>query len=896
MTTVDTIRRRVQGLGVERAGGVVPHRAGSRADERPSEVIDRASELGFLFNGRPIVGFAGDTIASAIAATGIRTFSRSRRRQVRLGLSTVDRWDAGARLQVDEEPNVPTAVRLARDGLNVRTQHVWPDVDHDVKALARRVDRVLGLGAGDPSSPLGTRLRPLYHRLVRRVDIGGRLSDASTRSDAGGRTTARGATPWFDRRDPMAAVVEHVHPDIVVIGGGPAGLAAAQAAVGAGASVTVLEAETGLGGTHRWLPDAGDNGSLRTLIGDVTAGADVRLGHTVVEALPDGTVLALADGFGGDRLLVVHAAFVIVATGAVERRLPFAGDDLPGVLLSSGAARLANLWSVRPGTRALLVTDGAAVPRLEAVERDLRAVGTDVVDVVTMGAGGGQLRARGDVELEEVILPDGRRVEVDTLVTAFGATIDPGPPVALGCDVSLETSSGGLLVAATPPNVRVLGALAGLADLDVVLAHARTTGRQAAQDIARRQPRSRVRPPVPPARVPGSVPVVRRPVRGLIDPSDDRTVEELDGFAATLAHASSLLLGAAAAPGADVRTRVALASLAASSPVSEPLAERILSCPGPVAGPQLRTLASIGQPPVRRSPLLDDHVRAGARVVRAGSDWLEIGDFGDLAGEAVAATSTVILRDRSTGGLFELVGSDATATLQRVIACDAGHRPVVPVPPHPPHAPLAPLADLGVGRSRVFRIGGTDVEIARVDVNRWLLATAPEDADAVRYALLAVLQIDDRTLRAHLVPVADQWFRVSITGPRTVAVAGSIDATAPDPAAGPGDGSGWWADWVLPGTQIRGRVWWRSSVDHPIELHVPAGHAAELWRVAYDAVRAVGGRAAGVLADPTLRGLVLTASTPATPAFAVPTSEAPALAPVAPPLPGTGAPAAEGSR
>ncbi len=840
------------------AGGSVSGRAAAR----PGEVIDRSIELGFLFNGRPIVGYAGDTIASAIAASGVRTFSRSRRRHVRLGLSTVDRWDPGARLQVDDEPNVAAAVRAATNGVHVRTQHVWPDLDHDLKALAQRADRVLGLGAGDPSTPLGARLRPLYRRLVRRVDIGGRLP-GDTVLGAGRRasTVPGGTSSAFERLAAPIAAVEHLHPDIVVIGGGPAGLAAAAAALHAGASVTVVEAEPRLGGSRRWLADASAERQeeVDRLAGVVASGADVRLGHTVIECQPDATIIALADGPGGDRLVVVHPSFVIVATGSVERRLPFDGDHLPGVLLSSGAARLANLWSVRPGRRALVVTDGATPDRDAAIARTLRAVGTDVVDVVTIGSGAGHLRALGDPELSEVVLPDGTRLEIDTLVTSFGATIDPDPPVGLGCDVALE-HSGGLLVAATPPNVRVVGALAGLDDPTVVLEHAHATGRRAAEDVARRQPRSRVRPPAPPARVPGSVPVVRRPVRGLIDAAEDRSVEELDGFSVSPAQASWLLLGAASAPGADVRTRAALAALAVASPVSEPLAEAILTCPGPMAGPQLRTLAAAGRPALRRSPMLEEHVRMGARVVRSG-DWLEVAHFGDLGAEIAAETRTAVLRDVSASALLEFAGPDAARTLHRLLEPVEMAGEVTGEAGNPFEGAVEGQIVTGVALR-----GSTDgapvvADVVLVGPDRFQLTTGAAEADRLRFMLLGVLEIDDRTLRARVTVVADAWFRIAITGPARDEIARRLGATAEAPPeataeATPGvspevppDGGGTRRPWRLAESGVEGWAWVRRDLAAPLELHVPAGHADVLWRAAHDVVREVGGRATGALAS-----------------------------------------------
>src|SRR5690606_15867640 len=124
---------------------------------------------------------------------------------------------------------------------------------------------------------------------------------------------------------------------------------------------------------------------------------------------------------GGDELLVCRAGFVVLALGAVERTLTFTGNDLPGVMLATGARRLTRLWSVRPGDRALVL---AANDHGERVATDLAAAGTEVLEVLDARRGATVRRAVGSAELEQVVLGDGTSMDVDTLVTAPGWTID----------------------------------------------------------------------------------------------------------------------------------------------------------------------------------------------------------------------------------------------------------------------------------------------------------------------------------------------------------------------------------------------------------------------------------------------------------------------------------------
>ncbi len=105
----------------------------SRLPARPGEVIDRSQPITFTWNGKPATGFAGDTIASAIAAAGNRIMSRSMKYHRPRGLLTADYWDPNAFVQVDDEPNVRSAHRLLESGITVSPQNVWPSLDIDVK-------------------------------------------------------------------------------------------------------------------------------------------------------------------------------------------------------------------------------------------------------------------------------------------------------------------------------------------------------------------------------------------------------------------------------------------------------------------------------------------------------------------------------------------------------------------------------------------------------------------------------------------------------------------------------------------------------------------------------------------------------------------------------------------
>ena len=117
-----------------------------RLPPQPGEVINRGEPLEFTWNGRSCQGYAGDTIASALAAAGERVFSRSMKYHRPRGLLTASFHDPGCIVQVGDEPNVRGAHRLAADGMVVTSQNTWPSLRLDAKAVNRLAGRFLTAG------------------------------------------------------------------------------------------------------------------------------------------------------------------------------------------------------------------------------------------------------------------------------------------------------------------------------------------------------------------------------------------------------------------------------------------------------------------------------------------------------------------------------------------------------------------------------------------------------------------------------------------------------------------------------------------------------------------------------------------------------------------------------
>ncbi|MBA2530414.1 MAG: (2Fe-2S)-binding protein, partial [Euzebyales bacterium] len=185
-----------------------------RLDPQPGEVIDRERPLEFTWNGRPYRAFEGDTIVSALAASGERIFSRSFKYHRPRGLLCASFLDPGCMVQVGDEPNVRGAHRRVEPGMAVQAQNVWPSLRYDVKSVNQLVGRFLTAGFYYKTFIKPRRLWPAYQRVLRRFAAGGVVANGSH-----GPPPATGS---FDKR--------YTHPDVVVAGGGPAGMASAVAA------------------------------------------------------------------------------------------------------------------------------------------------------------------------------------------------------------------------------------------------------------------------------------------------------------------------------------------------------------------------------------------------------------------------------------------------------------------------------------------------------------------------------------------------------------------------------------------------------------------------------------------------------------------------------------------
>ena len=441
-----------------------------RLGPQPGEVIDRAAGLTFIWNGKQFSGYAGDTIISALAAAGERVFSRSMKYHRPRGLLTAGFHDPGCMVQVGDEPNVRGAHRLVTDAMVVSSQNTWPSLRFDVKGANRFAGQFLTAGFYYKTFMKPQRLWPAYEGVLRRFVNGGSVSPD---------------TPH------ILPEKRYAHPDVLIAGGGPAGMTAAVAAARAGASVLLVEEEHRLGGHLRWGGEA-DLAALADLAGQVAAEPGIEvLTDSVVLGRYDGNWIAVLErspagpmpGAAAERLIKVRAKSLVVAPGLIERPYVIEGNDLPGVMVSTAVRRLINLYAVRPGERAVVLTANAEG---DAAVADLKRAGVEVARVEDARLGGDVIAVKGRGGVHAVTVADGTTIGCDLLVTAVGWTAPTSLLNMAGNRPVYDPRSARYFpdLAQLPADVLVTGGIAGDGSLEELTGHGTATGAEAARRAA----------------------------------------------------------------------------------------------------------------------------------------------------------------------------------------------------------------------------------------------------------------------------------------------------------------------------------------------------------------------------------------------------------------------------
>jgi sarcosine oxidase, subunit alpha len=801
-----------------------------RLGSQPGEVIDRDLPLWFSWNGRRYSAYSGDTIASALAAAGERVFSRSLKYHRPRGLLTADAHDPGCLVQVDDEPNVPGSHRRVAEGTAVTAQGVWPSLRYDLKSINRLAGPALSAGFYYKTFIRPRRLWPLYERVLRRFSPGGTVPSVPPP----GR---------YDHR--------YTHPDVLVAGGGPAGMAAALAAAAAGARVMLVDDQSALGGHLRWGgPD--ELAALAELRDAVTAaeGVEVLTDSVVTGRYEGGLVAVVQQAPPGtdvtERLVKARPAQLVVAPGLIERPYVVAGNDLPGVMLSTAVRRLINLYAVRPGQRAVVFT---ANDEGVAAAADLERAGVDVRRVVDARAGGGIVRIRGRSGVRAVECTDGSVVPCDLAVLAVGWTAPVGLATMAGGRTEYVPAAARFVPAELPGGVLAAGGLVGDGTLDQLVAHGHSVGAEAT-----RRASSASRPMIMNAR-PGHssftvhdhgelgpaphLELFEGPTSGMVDFTEDVSAGDLRAAVAEGYDSIELVKRYTTVTMGPTQGKLeavnAIAVVAAATGRS--IAETGTTTARPPYTPvSLGALAGRIHQPVRRSPMHGWHEAHGAVPLVTGA-WIRPDHYGDPAAEVLAVRRSVGIIDVTPLGKFQLRGPDVPDLLELLY--------------------VNTWRKLAVGQVR-YGVMCTDDGVVfddgvtgRLGDERYLLTATSSGATAVGEWLENWLQTEHPDWRVHVVPVTDAYASINVAGPRSRELLGRLVADID------------LANEAFPYMRVRtgtvagvpGCIVWRIGFTGELsyEVHVPSGNGLAVWTALLDAGADLGIRPFGVEAQRILR-------------------------------------------
>jgi sarcosine oxidase subunit alpha len=808
------------------------------------EVINRGEPLEFTWNGRPFPGYAGDTIISALAAAGERVFSRSMKYHRPRGLLTASFHDPGCMVQVGDEPNVRGAHRLAADGMVVTSQNTWPSLRLDAKSVNGLAGRFLTAGFYYKTFMRPRFAWPAYESVLRRFVNGGTVSPDTAHTRPGKR---------------------HAHPDVVIAGGGPAGMAAAISAAEAGASVLLVEEEHGLGGHLRWGGEA-DLAALAELAGRVAAEPGVEvLTDAVVIGRYDGNAVAVLErrhgGAEAERLIRARAKTLVVAPGLIERPYVFAGNDLPGVMLSTAVRRLINLHAVRPGQRAVVLT---ANPDGDAAVADLKRAGVEVARVEDARLGGDVTAAVGRTGVRAVQVADGTRIDCDLLVTAVGWTAPTSLLNASGDRPVYNPRAARFFpdVSRLPGDVLVTGGIAGDGSLEELTHHAAVVGAEAARRAGRiaaariaATPTRRPAPPLPPepgagispaaAVVPPDLPVEAHMelfigrTNGFVDFSEDVSAKDLRAAVAEgydSAELAKRFTTATMGPLQGKLETVNTVAVVAAATGDSIAGTGTTTWRPPYVPVTLGALAGRAFEPVRYSPMQPWHEAHGAVPLVAGA-WIRPDRYTDPAAEARNVREHVGIIDVTPIGKLDLRGPDVPALLNLLY--------------------VNKWSKLGIGRVRYGVMCADDGVVlddgvtGRLADEHYLMSTTSSGAATVWEWVENWLQTEHPDWRVHVTPVTTAYASMNVAGPQARRLIERVTRGV--------DLSNEAFPYMHVRTgQIAGVddcVLWRIGFTGELsyELHVPAGYGLHVWETLLDRGADLGIGAFGVEAQRILR-------------------------------------------
>ncbi len=661
-----------------------------RLSEPKGMYIDRSKSVSFQFDGKIYQGFQGDTIASALAANGVRLLSRSFKYHRPRGIFTMIGRDANSLVQVEDEPNARADIYPIQNGLVAQAQNVFGNLENDWGRFIELVDRFLPVG--------------FYYKAFYKPKGVWKYWDTVIRNLAGlGRVNV-------DAK-PYASDKAYRFYDVAVIGGGPAGMCAALEASAQGAEVILVDENPLLGG------------SLNYARFNVDANKIIAIRQELLEAITKHPSIcihtnAICTGWFADnwlsimcekRMLKLRAQVVIAATGSMEQPVVFRNNDLPGVMLGSAAQRLIHFYGVAPGKSAVVLTgndDGYGVTldlinagvkvnavidmRSSPINSPLASAVADAnicvlhgytVYEATPGPGKRSITHALIHQISNVgtVVENFQKIECDLICMSAGYV----PAAQLLChsggQLKYDDTDATLKIAQLPENVFsfAAGSLNSIFEIDAVLADGKYAGWIAAKSAGFTDNE----PPSIPSHVGAKGqnypwPIFPHPKgKDFIDFDEDLQVKDIinavkDGYEdlELVKRYSTVVMGPSQGKQSALNNMYVVTKETKSS-----ISDITITTQRPPYSPEyIHQLAGKSLQPVKHTTMHYRHLELRAQMMPAGL-WLRPAYYGDpinqntnIEKEILAVRNNVGLIDVSTLGKLEIRGTDAAEFLNRM--------------------------------------------------------------------------------------------------------------------------------------------------------------------------------------------------------------------------------------
>src|SRR5680860_844255 len=753
---------------------------------RDKGLVDRKKVIGFHFDGVRLTGHPGDTLASALLANGIRLVGRSFKYHRPRGILTAGSEEPNALVELRtgarREPNTRATTIELYDGLNAASQNRFPSLKYDLRAVTQLASPIFGAGFYYKTFMWPAAFwEKVYEPLIRRAAGLGRAAGAA---------------------DPDHYEKTNAFCDVLVVGGGAAGLSAALTAGRAGARVILCDEDFRLGGRLLAERDEIDGKPARDWLkaaeAELMSLPDCRiLRRTTVFGVYDGGTYAAIERVNDhvpvppaheprQRLWRIVAKRAIVCAGAIERPLLFGDNDRPGVMLAGAVRTYVNRFGAAPGRHAVVFADNDAAFRtaadladagikVEALIDARRDPSTPVQEIAEASrapyfSGAAITSVRGAHGIKSVLATDAsghtHQFDCDVLAMSGGWSPTLNLTTHLGGKPAWDHGLSALVPGDLPPGMSVAGAAAGKFTLTACLADGEGAGAEAARACG-------YSPSVPARRAPAEETATASPLwqvdksrgKAFVDFQNDVTVSDVklatrDGFRtpehvkryttlgmATDQGKTSNLNGAAVLAGLTGRYVGAVGTTTFRPPYT-PVA--IAALAGHHRGPDFR--------PTRLAPSHAFAQQQGAVFVETGA-WLRALYYpkpgeapqGTVNREVATVRSKVGVCDVSTLGKIDVQGPDAGIFLDRVYANT--------------------FSTLPVGKTRygvMLREDGfamDDGTTARLAEDHYFMTTTTANAVKVMQHLEFCQQALWPELDVQTVSVTEQWAQYAVAGP-----------------------------------------------------------------------------------------------------------------------------------